>query len=220
MDFSLSMMWGLETSDQLSGDILDMPEFNPTFALKQPSKRHSLASLKRQKAIRATGRLDQQTHATHLGTEMDAERKRFSNRRSCHACGSLVESSSAMTLAQKETTAPASCLSLKDQQNETVSVHRNAKITAIGSVQLPNEMCNTFLAGAVALGLRRSRVRSTSQCPVQPGAQRANNTTAKFKQCLNEATKVPHAPRRPQSENYRKRPQFRGGVPVLVVSAN
>jgi len=220
MDVSLSMMWGLETSDQLSGDILDMPEFNPTFASKQPSKRCSLASLRCQKAIRATRRLDQPTHASHLGTEMDAERKRFSNRRSCHACGSLVESSSAVTLAQGETTTPASCLSLKDRQNETVSVHRNAKINAVGSLQLPNDMCNAFFAGAVALGLRRRRVRSTSQCPGQPGAQRANNTTAKFKQCLDEATKVPHAPRRPQSENYRKRPQFRGGVPVLVVSAN
>jgi len=219
MDFSLSMMWGLETSDQLSVDILDMPEFDQTLAPKPPSKRHSLASLKRQQAIRATRCLEQQTHATHLSTEMHAARKRFSNKRSCHACGSIVESSSAVTLAQEETTMPASCLSLKDRQNQTVGVHRNAKHNAVGSLQQPDYMCNTFLAGAVALGLRRRRARSNSQWPDQPGVQCANNTAGKFKQCLNEATKVPHAPSRPQPENCRKRPHLRG-VPVPVVSTN
>jgi len=114
---TLSMKSGLETSDQPSGDFFDMHEFNPTFAWKQPSKRQSLVSLKRQHAIRATRRLGQPTHATNLGTEMDAERKKFSNKRSWHACGMLVDSSSAVTLAEGETTMPASCLSFKDKQN-------------------------------------------------------------------------------------------------------
>jgi len=98
-----------------------------------------------------------------------------------------------------------------------------------------------FLAGAAALGLRLRRNKAISEPPVKQCAcfnvstSKNNHVTnndlkeevfadersaiAKSEQKLTEAILVPHAPRRPQPESHRKRPQIRG-VPILVIPNN
>jgi len=223
--FSLSMMWALDDCDHMkfSGDFLDLPDIEPT--LIPTFKRKSLARLEQERAL-STARLEDKTSVTvHVSNKVDADRKRFRTV-SSFQCARICSKN-----AHTELTLP---LMLEVQVVEGLQL---AKMHCMKS----NKISASFLAGAAALGLRRRRSRAISEPPVKQCAcfnastskkKHVTNNDLKEKvvadersaiaipeQKLKEAMLVPHAPRRPQPESHRKRPQIRG-VPIVVIPKN
>jgi len=232
---TLSIMWALEDCDDImfSGDFLDLPDMDSAFipaiselpSFGQTFKRKSLSSLRREKAL-STARLEDKTSVTvHVSNKVDADRKRFRTV-SSFQCARICSKN-----AHTELTLP---LMLEVQVVEGLQL---AKMHCMKS----NKISASFLAGAAALGLRRRRSRAISEPPVKQCAcfnastskkKHVTNNDLKEKvfadersaiaipeQKLKEAMLVPHAPRRPQPESHRKRPQIRG-VPIVVIPKN
>jgi len=228
---------------RLSCDILDLPELESTLAptirfeqedvpsVKKTQKRRSLMSLRRER-MRSTATLsnDVGTDGNRLRNESLPQRARM-----------LAGHASSMTACAEPTlpclTANTKCfLSWMPEHHEA----KGALLCNVDCCALPQEaktIASGFLAGAAALGLRRQRNRATSEPPVQPRAcfsmasKRGHLTShnvkekicadetsamARSQQKVKEPMLVPHAPRKPQSENHRKRPQIRG-VPILMI---
>jgi len=234
---TLSMMWALEKSDlmQLTGDVLDMPEFVPTLlptfksrpknekTSQAPWRRPSLANLRHQQAIRTTRHLGQPKHSIHFSAEIGVDhKKKMWNGDARRSAGKHLETISATTEAN------GVCWSSKDKQNGATGVVQDSKFNSGTPLKQFEGMSNNFLAGAAVLGLRRKRNGSTSETPVHPSALPVSNdvkdqvhAARKFvvAKLLKEAAKVPHAPGAPPPENARKHRPIRG-VPVLVISTN
>jgi len=230
------MMWALEKSDlmQLTGDVLDMPEFVPTLlptfksrpknekTSQAPWRRPSLANLRLQQAIRTTRHLGQPKHSIHFSAEIGVDHKKMWNGDARRSAGKHLETISATTEAN------GVCWSSKDKQNGTTGVVQDSKFNSGTPLKQFESMSNNFLAGAAVLGLRRKSNGSTSETPVHPSALPVSNDVkdqvhaarkSVAAKLLKEAAKVPHAPRAPPPENSRKHRPIRG-VPVLVISTN
>lgn len=245
---TLSMVWALEEYDHmhLSVDMIDLPEVEPTLILStmvepvdvpsinQPWKRKSHARLRRDKSCSVSN-----VEGQRFNNLVDVYRKRVLKQRLFQSVNMLTTSSTSL----KPDPIPmwmanATCsVSLMSQHQRAV------QITRINFSDVSHEAHTTSssLAGAASLGLRRWRNRAPSEPPVPRIAQwnmsaskgkRFTNNTVKAKvrpddesdvtksqQKLIEGTVVPHPPRKPQPENYRKRPQIRG-VPLMMVRTN
>jgi len=228
---------------QLSCDILDSPELESTLApttrfdpadvpsLKKTPKRRSLISLRRERML---------STAT-LSSDVEIDGKTHENESLPQRARMLAGHASSVKACTEPTlpclTANTKCfLSWMPEHHEA----KGALLCNVDCCALPQEaktIASGFLAGAAALGLRRQRNRATSEPPVQPRAcfsmaskrEHLTSNNVKEKICADEKSAmarsqqkvkepmlVPHAPRKPQSENHRKRPQIRG-VPILII---
>jgi len=123
-----------------------------------------------------------------------------------------------------------SCMTGIVKQGETIIFLQPANMDASAPSQ-SHGISKAFLAGAVSLGLRRSREKSASGClahqnmhPMSTefkGEVCADETSTKNKlqRWLKDSNKVPRAPSKPPPDGSRKRPQMRG-VPMLTMCAN
>jgi len=217
----LSMIWALEDCDhmQLSGDLFDLPEFQATL-IPKTFKRRSLTSLRQERARSKARHQEQTSGKVHVSNKLDAGRKRL---------GFQCARTSSM---KAELTLP-----VMPEVHEAKGA-QPAKLGCSASLQESNTISATFLAGAVALGLRRQCTRAANEPHVQqqacfnllaPTRGHLTNNDVKEKVCtdetstmerseqkLKEAMLLPRAPCKPPSETHRTRPQIRG-VPILVI---
>jgi len=207
-----------------------------------PKKRRSLAILRRERVPPAKKLEEKTSGPTHRSNGVDPEQKRLRNEISFVRARMLTEQSSSIK-AYTDPTLPllvknTKCYLSLITDNREAKGAQPAKADYSAWPQKSNTISACVLAGAAALGLRRRRNRATSAPPVQPRAC-FNASTSKEKHLINndlkerafanersamalsqqklkEAMLVPHAPRKPQSESHRKRPQIRG-VHILAI---
>jgi len=244
---SLSMMWGFEDSDLmcLSDGFLEVPDVVPVVDLainvgpkdapnlKQPSRKPSLARLKREQAVRMAKQLRQPVDASQQkngNIRMNAGSKDL-----FLDAGSVTDSTYEVTGDSHDRSMPllmaSTTCSLPATGKHNAYVQEQADFDAKAPPQEVPDWSKVLLAGAASLGLRMRRNRSASESPAHKSTHPTNNelendvhayarsTKAKTQKWLKETNKVPRAPSEPQPESNRKRPLIRG-VPVLMISAS